>query len=147
MSHWPPRFLASSATTRSPSPPNSTRNPAWASCLARFAISSFNALSTVSSPLTMPRRASSANTCSYKDLSAAVDVYSDWVDACDAVAKEHGEGQGAQGVAPPRAPPPVRRPSARAEDEEEDINDDDILNNDGLGGYRGAGIVADDEEY
>lgn len=27
----------------------------------------------------------------FQDLSAAVDVYSDWVDACDAVAKEAAE--------------------------------------------------------
>ena len=28
-----------------------------------------------------------------KDLSAAVDVYSDWIDACDIVAKDDDEGQ------------------------------------------------------
>jgi transcription elongation factor Elf1 len=76
------------------------------------------------------------------DLSAAVDVYSDWVDACDAVAKE-GEEDGGHGgnYAPSRAP---ARPSAgRARDEEED--DDDIIDDREDEGYGGEGIVADDD--
>ena len=31
----------------------------------------------------------------FSDLSAAVDVYSDWIDACDAVAKDAATGPGA----------------------------------------------------
>jgi len=42
----------------------------------------------------------------------------------------------------------VGRATARAEEEEEEDNDDDIIDDeDGLGAYRGDGIVADDEEY
>ncbi|TAQ90384.1 hypothetical protein B7494_g1287 [Chlorociboria aeruginascens] len=82
------------------------------------------------------------------DLSAAVDVYSEWVDACDAVAKEDGEDRGS-GFAPARVPPPRRSNVGRARDEEEDdndiINDDDDDDDDGLGGYAGEGIVGDDE--
>jgi transcription elongation factor Elf1 len=38
-----------------------------------------------------------------KDLSAGVDVYADWIDACDAVAKEAGPTQsGGRTGAPPR---------------------------------------------
>ncbi|RDL35097.1 Uncharacterized protein BP5553_07028 [Venustampulla echinocandica] len=86
--------------------------------------------------------------CSVNYLSAAVDVYSDWVDACDAVAKEGGEEYGGD-LAPARAPAAGRLSQGRPKDEEEDDNDDDILDDeDGLGGgYRGNGIVADDEEY
>jgi transcription elongation factor Elf1 len=81
-----------------------------------------------------------------QDLSAAVDVYADWVDACDAVAKEDSEEHGVD-FAPLRASATAGRPSAgRARDEEEDDNDDDIIDDeDGLGGYGGEGIVADDE--
>lgn len=77
------------------------------------------------------------------DLSAAVDVYADWVDACDAVAKGGGE---AGDYAPSRAPasrPSVGRP--RDEDDDDAIVDDE----EGMGGYGGReeGIVADDEDY
>jgi transcription elongation factor Elf1 len=78
------------------------------------------------------------------DLSAAVDVYSDWVDACDAVAKEDVEDRG--GEYAPSHSPAARRPSGgRARDEEDD--EDDIIDDDedGGGGYGGEGIVADDE--
>ena len=33
-----------------------------------------------------------------QDLSAAVDVYSDWIDACDAVAKDDGDGRADDGL-------------------------------------------------
>ncbi|KAH8683093.1 transcription elongation factor Elf1 like-domain-containing protein [Tricladium varicosporioides] len=83
--------------------------------------------------------------CAVNYLSAAVDVYSDWVDACDAVAKANG---GEEGDIPARAPV-AGRPSGgggRARDEDDDDNDDDILNDeDGMGGYGGDGIVADDD--
>lgn len=51
------------------------------------------------------------------DLSAAVDVYTDWIDACDAVAKETASGNARapareQGIA-------ERRPIAQKEDEYE----------------------------
>lgn len=75
------------------------------------------------------------------DLSAAVDVYSDWVDACDAVAKEADDEPGGGSYAPSRA---SKRPSAgRARDEEEE-DDDDIIDDTG---YGGEGIVNDDDEY
>lgn len=84
--------------------------------------------------------------CSPKDLSAAVDVYSDWVDACDAVAKAHGEGEGGVGTASSR---PIAPLGARAADNEDD-NIDDLIDDgddDGAGGYGGEGVVADDDEY
>lgn len=89
-----------------------------------------------------------ANTSLAIDLSAGVDVYSDWVDACDAVAKEHGEEHGRDGFAPSRSSAAVGRTSARAAADEDDDNDDDIIDDeDGLGGYGGEGVVADDDEY
>lgn len=73
---------------------------------------------------------------SWIDLSAAVDVYSDWVDACDAVAKEDVEERGGD-YAPSR--PAAGRPiGGRARDEDEDL--DDLIDDDdedGGGGYRG----------
>lgn len=101
-------------------------------------------------PLPPPPRTPSTNTFSGIDLSAGVDVYSDWVDACDAVAKEHGEdgGPSGEGFAAARSSAAAGRPSARPAAEEEDDNDDDIIDDeDGLGGYGGEGVVADDEEY
>lgn len=82
-----------------------------------------------------------ANCAFYADLCQPVDVYSDWVDACDAVAKE---GDAGEDFAPER---PARRQSeAAAKGDEEDDNDDDIMGDeDGMGGYGGDGIVADDE--
>lgn len=79
------------------------------------------------------------------DLSAAVDVYSDWVDACDAVAKEDVEDR-AGDFAPSRTPAAGRLGGGRARDEEDD--EDDIIDDedeDGGGGYGGEGVVADDE--
>ncbi len=82
----------------------------------------------------------------FLDLSAPVDVYSDWVDACDAVAKEGGAAGG--GDFAPRAQAPGRPSVGRARDEEEDDDDDAIINDeDGMGGYGGSddGIVPDDD--
>jgi transcription elongation factor Elf1 len=76
------------------------------------------------------------------DLSAAVDVYSDWVDACDAVAKEDVEER-AGDFAPSRTPTAGRPSGGRARDEEDD--EDDIIDDDEDGGYGGEGIVADDD--
>ncbi|KAI9746440.1 MAG: hypothetical protein M1818_000153 [Claussenomyces sp. TS43310] len=74
------------------------------------------------------------------DLSAAVDVYSEWVDACDSVAKEDtGEARddyaALQRTAQGRA-----SPSGHRETEYFDQDDED-----GLNGYEGEGTVADDE--
>ena len=86
--------------------------------------------------------------CLTTDLSAAVDVYADWVDACDAVAKEHGAEPGGDGFASSRATAAVGRVSSGVAGEEEEDNDDDIIDDeDGLDGYGREGIVADDEEY
>ncbi|TVY85191.1 Transcription elongation factor 1-like protein [Lachnellula suecica] len=84
--------------------------------------------------------------CAINYLSAAVDVYSEWVDACDTVAKDDGEEGGGGSFAPARAPV-AGRPSARkARDDDEDDEHDEILDNeDGLGGYGGQGVVGDDE--
>ncbi|QSZ34810.1 hypothetical protein DSL72_007669 [Monilinia vaccinii-corymbosi] len=76
-------------------------------------------------------------------LSASVDVYAEWVDACDAVAKEGDVGGD---FAPERAPARRQSGAAAKGDEDDDDNDDDIMGDeDGMGGYRGDGIVADDE--
>lgn len=81
--------------------------------------------------------------CAVNYLSMAVDVYSDWVDACDAVAKEDGDAP-ESGFAPSR---PAARPSQSSRRDREEEDDDDIIDDadeDG-GGYGGDGIVADDE--
>lgn len=74
------------------------------------------------------------------DLSAAVDVYSDWVDACDSVAKEDTkEAGGGQAQA--------RRSLNRGggnRDSDRDMDDDDDRD---VEGYEGDGIVADDDDY
>lgn len=80
------------------------------------------------------------------DLSAAVDVYADWVDACDAVAKEGG-GEAAADYAPTRSPVAAGRPAARNRSEEDDDDLGGAEDDDGMDGYGGDGIVADDEEY
>jgi transcription elongation factor Elf1 len=81
------------------------------------------------------------------DLSAPVDVYADWVDACDAVAKEDGQELGGGGDLPLRAPAAARS-GGRGRDEDDDENIDDLIDDDDAGGgYGGDGILADDEEY
>ena len=77
------------------------------------------------------------------DLSAAVDVYSEWVDACDAVAKTEGaEG----GATPPRrferAPATT---GSKAQDEELVLDDDDIEVGGGYG-REDDGLINDDED-
>lgn len=73
-------------------------------------------------------------------MSAAVDVYSEWVDACDAVAKEntaeHRAWQTSSHSAVGKSGGAVGQ---RNIDQDED--DDDV----GVGGYEGEGIVGDDE--
>lgn len=55
------------------------------------------------------------------DLSQAVDVYSDWIDACDAVAKEAASGMS-------RAPPAGAHRGAL--DDEPTIEDDGFIEDD-----------------
>lgn len=76
------------------------------------------------------------------DLSAAVDVYSEWVDACDAVAKEGGIGDD---LAPARQMGGSGRGIDRDRERESDNDIIDDEDDDGAGGYGGDGIVADDE--
>lgn len=71
------------------------------------------------------------------DLSAAVDVYSDWVDACDAVAKANNE-EGASGTTYTQRPG-IQGTGGRGEADRDTYNDHDHE------GYEGEGIVADDE--
>ncbi|CAG8959363.1 hypothetical protein HYFRA_00001261 [Hymenoscyphus fraxineus] len=87
--------------------------------------------------------------CAVNYLSAAVDVYSDWVDACDAVAKEGGEERGGD-LAPSRAPASGRQSGGKARDDEEDDddNDDDLIaDEDGLGNYRRGSVAAEDDDF
>lgn len=73
-------------------------------------------------------------------------MYADWVDACDAVAKEDGQELGGGGDAPLRAPTAARS-GGRARDEDEDENIDDLIDDEDDGGYArdGDGIAADEE--
>jgi len=80
--------------------------------------------------------------CAVNYLSAAVDVYSDWVDACDAVAKDTNEEAGGD-HALSRASTSGRPSAGKNRDDEDDMIDDD--DDDGMGSYGGEGIVADDE--
>jgi transcription elongation factor Elf1 len=115
---------------------------------ARSAISSFSALSIVScAPAFAEGGKAEWLMCNNgADLSAAVDVYSDWVDACDAVAKEDVE-EGAGGEYAPSRPAAGRPGGGRARDDDEDL--EDLIDDEGedAGGYRGNGVVADDEDY
>lgn len=88
------------------------------------------------------------------DLSAPVDVYSDWVDACEAVEQENkGEllDTDAYTHSPQRATAKQAAPAKSKNDYNSDDDDDaDIMGNEdgfGGGGYSGDGIVADDEDY
>ncbi|KFA62609.1 hypothetical protein S40285_05158 [Stachybotrys chlorohalonatus IBT 40285] len=73
--------------------------------------------------------------CAINYLSAAVDVYGEWVDAADAVAKEGNIEPGYEGSA--RATTTGRMTGRRTT-----AGDDDDEPR-----YEGDGIVADDEEY
>ncbi|KAM0739195.1 hypothetical protein ACQRIT_006932 [Beauveria bassiana] len=72
--------------------------------------------------------------CAVNYLSAAVDVYGEWVDAAEAVAKEDGAHASYTGTA---QAPPARRNS----DHDEATSDRDESHR-----YGGDGIVADDED-
>jgi len=81
--------------------------------------------------------------CAVNYLSAAVDVYSEWVDACDAVARENTlDGAGDRDPSRPSAG--GRTGDDRARESDDDIIDDDDEELD-RADYRGDGIVADDE--
>lgn len=71
-------------------------------------------------------------------LSAPVDVYSDWIDACDAVAKEAADGARRTQRTQTRVETggPARKVQARKEDEEEGYGDegDGFIENDELDG-------------
>ena len=69
----------------------------------------------------------------FADLSAPVDVYSDWVDACDAVAKEAAAGSTRPATNTSRQPGLQSRKSLAAAEEEEGYEDD------------GDGFVENDE--
>ncbi|KAK6075323.1 hypothetical protein SCUP234_07769 [Seiridium cupressi] len=70
--------------------------------------------------------------CGANYLSAPIDIYSEWVDAADAVAKEEAAGA-------PRALASSSQARQTAEDRYDDDEDDRR--------YEGEGIVADDDEY
>lgn len=75
------------------------------------------------------------------DLAAAVDVYSDWVDACDSVAKEANDETGGRDLPTAHLQDARRRSGSGARDaDEDDIVDDDLDD-----GYGGDGIVADND--
>lgn len=81
--------------------------------------------------------------CAVNYLSAGVDVYSEWVDACDAVAKEDGQEAGGHYAS-------TRTAATGSNRMREEYDDDVDVDDDNLGGgagYSGEGIVGDDEEY
>ncbi|KAF3065248.1 Transcription elongation factor 1 like protein [Daldinia childiae] len=72
--------------------------------------------------------------CGINYLSAPVDVYSEWIDAADAVAKDDTTG-GASGSAPGYRLGSKQSAAGRYDDDEDDR------------GYEGEGVVGDDDEY
>jgi transcription elongation factor Elf1 len=92
---------------------------------------------------TQPPRESGLVTMAYADLfapdlSLPVDVYSEWVDACDTVAQENKE---ANANRPRNFMPPGR--AGEPERVDDDLDDEDA---DRHNGYGGEGIVDDDED-
>ncbi|ORY72036.1 transcription elongation factor [Pseudomassariella vexata] len=73
--------------------------------------------------------------CGINYLSAPIDVYSEWVDAADAVAKEAGGSRGGPSTS-------SARPGARQSAADRYANDDEDDRR-----YAGEGIVEDDDEY
>ncbi|KAI1449777.1 hypothetical protein ABKA04_001699 [Annulohypoxylon sp. FPYF3050] len=71
--------------------------------------------------------------CGVNYLSAPVDVYSEWIDAADAVAKDSNTGGGSASAIPPYPSGLKQSAAGRYEDDAEE-------------GYEGEGIVPDDEE-
>ncbi|KAI5461047.1 putative transcription elongation factor [Mariannaea sp. PMI_226] len=76
--------------------------------------------------------------CAVNYLSAAVDVYGEWVDAAEAVAKEDNARATYAGTSRTLG-------SQRATGGRSAVDDDD--NDDDRRSYEGEGIVADDDEY
>jgi len=74
--------------------------------------------------------------CSVNYLSAAVDVYSEWVDACDTVAKENTEEGGDEFASSRRS---LNRGIS------DDMGADDITDDDSGAGYEGDGLAAADD--
>lgn len=72
--------------------------------------------------------------CGINYLSAPIDVYSEWVDAADAVAKEQG-GESSRGLSGSASRSSAKHGSDRYADDEDDRR------------YEGEGIVEDDEDY
>lgn len=99
------------------------------------------------------------NSCEINYLSAAVDVYADWVDKCDEAARLDREEQRAARASTSRPSrdraPAAAASSSRRRDEEDDLDidaegeDDDygVAIGGGGGGYSGEDIVADDDDY
>jgi transcription elongation factor Elf1 len=79
--------------------------------------------------------------CGVNYLSAAVDVYSEWVDACDTVAKENTEHHAGGDFVPFHIAATDRARVGGRRNGDHDNDDDE---NDAHG-YEGDGIVADDE--
>ncbi|KAK1760736.1 hypothetical protein QBC47DRAFT_396723 [Echria macrotheca] len=78
--------------------------------------------------------------CGINYLSAAVDVYSEWVDAADAVAHPDGGGDSGQ-LGGSRGRLVSGRPGGSKPKEDAYEDDDD------RGDYEGEGVVGDDEDY
>src|SRR5436305_1339013 len=60
----------------------------------------------------------------FKDLSAAVDVYSEWIDACDTVAKENADGDQTRVVSYRGMDRTARANRASGIDAEQDMDDE-----------------------
>lgn len=79
--------------------------------------------------------------CAINYLSHPVDVYSDWVDACDAVAKKGGEQIGSERTVA------AARASGRGAGVNEDGNLDGLIDDDGVERDRSQeAMVGDDED-
>ncbi|OAA56989.1 transcription elongation factor [Niveomyces insectorum RCEF 264] len=79
--------------------------------------------------------------CGINYLSAAVDVYGEWVDAADTVAKERAEGESNQ--ARLGRPDPSRFAASRARASSQEPDEDDY-DDGGDRRYEGDGVVGDD---
>lgn len=123
-----------------PLPPRLIRRLEWDICPAKFATRTSTAPSIVScsDPFWDVENLLTAS----PDLSAPVDVYSEWVDACDAVAKENKAAEASR----PRPSAQAARKQSREEDDDDLIDDGDDYSRGGRGGYGGEGIVDDDDE-
>ncbi|KAI1129461.1 Elf1-domain-containing protein [Nemania abortiva] len=73
--------------------------------------------------------------CSINTLTEAIDVYSEWVDAADAVAKEAANDRTTGSTSFTRLGPRAPIPGREVDDDEDDRR------------YEGEGIVADDDDY